>query len=377
MANLHLQLTTAGSATKDDVPAIVDAIKKCGNGGTVVIPRGKTYTIGSVLEFTGCANCDFQLEGTLKVSENFGYWNGKQSIFNLKKVKGVKIHSLTGSGLIDGNGQGSWDKYAADKNFDRPTLMYITGSSNVEVTGIRVLNPPSFGLSAAGGSSNVVFRDISLSAVSKSANLPKNTDGFDIGPASHVTVQNVTVVNNDDCVALKAGADFVDIRDITCTGSHGLSIGSLGKTPGSTDFVKNIYVHNAIMKTSTKAAGIKVYPGGSNHGIATVSNVTWDGVVVDDTDYAFQVQTCYGESADFCKANPPTAQISDIYVKNFSGTTSTKHKGMTANINCAPKGSCKIEFSNYKVKAGSGTATVACANIKDVKGVTCAAGASG
>ncbi|KAF9880836.1 extracellular exo-polygalacturonase [Colletotrichum karsti] len=369
--------TSAGSASKDDAPSIIDAIKKCGNGGTIVIPKGTTYMIGSVLDFTGCNNCDFQLEGTLKVLENFSYWNGKQTIINVKKITGAKIRSLTGSGVIDGNGQGSWDKFAADKTYDRPTLLYITGSSNVQVSGITVKNPPSFGLSTAGDSTNVAFRDISLSAVSSSSNLPKNTDGFDIGPASHVTVQNVTVVNNDDCVALKAGADYVEIRDITCSGSHGLSIGSLGKTAGSTDFVKNVFVGNAIMKTSTKAAGIKVYPGGSTHGIATVSNVTWDGVVVDNSDYAFQVQTCYGETAEFCASNPPTSQITDIFVKNFSGTTSTKYKGVTANVNCPVKGSCEIAFTNWKVKAGSGTATVACANSGSVTGVTCSSGASG
>ncbi|KAL0942726.1 extracellular exo-polygalacturonase [Colletotrichum truncatum] len=369
--------TTANSPSSDDVPSIVDAFKKCGNGGTITIPKGTTYIIGSVLNFEGCSNCDFQLEGTLKVSENFTYWNGKQSIINIKNINGAKIRSLSGAGVIDGNGQGSWDKFATDKTYDRPTLLYITGSSNIEVSGIAVKDPPSFGLSAAGGSTNVAFSDISLSAFSKSSNLPKNTDGFDIGPASQVRLQNITVNNDDDCVALKAGANFVEIRNITCSGSHGLSIGSLGKSAGSTDFVKNVYIGNAIMKKSTKAAGIKVYPGGSTHGVATVSNVTWDGVVVDQSDYAFQVQTCYGETAEFCTSNPPTAQITDITVKNFSGTTSPKYKGVTANINCPVKGSCNIKFVDWKVKPSSGTATVACANSSGVTGVTCSPGASG
>lgn len=161
--------------------------------------------MGSTLDFAGCSNCDFQLEGTLRVSEDFTYWNGKQSIINVKKITGAKIRSLTESGVIDGNGQGSWDKFASDSTYDRPTLLYITGSSNIQVSGIAVKNPPSFGLSAAGGSANVNFRDISLSAVSTSTNLPKNTDGFDIGPATNVNLQNITVVNDDDCVALKSG----------------------------------------------------------------------------------------------------------------------------------------------------------------------------
>ena len=67
--------------------------------------------------------------------------------------------------------------------------------------------------------------------------MPKNTDGFDVGKSQFVTIRNIKVSNQDDCVAFKAGADFASVSNITCTGSHGLSVGSLGGGAGSADTV--------------------------------------------------------------------------------------------------------------------------------------------
>lgn len=35
-----------------------------------------------------------------------------------------------------------YDRFASDKNYKRPTLLYITGGSNIEVSGLRQKNPP-------------------------------------------------------------------------------------------------------------------------------------------------------------------------------------------------------------------------------------------
>jgi galacturan 1,4-alpha-galacturonidase len=369
--------SSAGIADVDDVPAIVAAIKSCGSGGTIVIPASKTYMIRSTFDFAGCTNCDFQLEGTLKVSDDTSYWNGKKSIINIGGVNGLKFRSLTGTGLLDGNGQAAWDKFASDSSFKRPTLHYITSkSSNIAVANLRVKNAPNVFFSATSGTTNINYQSLSLSAVSSSSNLPKNTDGFDIS-SSYTYMRNITVSNDDDCIAFKPGANYVTVDTITCKGSHGISVGSLGNGAVSTDTVTNIYVTNANMQTSTKAVGIKLYPGGSKHGTAVVRNVTWDGVTVSDCDYAAQIQSCYGEDASYCTSNPSTATVQDVYFKNFRGTTSNKYSPTTANINCPAKGSCGINFSGWDVKAPSGSAKVLCANQPSSIGVTCSSGASG
>ncbi|THY03267.1 pectin lyase-like protein [Aureobasidium pullulans] len=243
--------TAGGAATKDDTPAIYAAIQKCGNGGTIVIPAGKTY-----------------------------YLN-------------------TGNAL------------------------------------------------------NIAYSNLNMSAVSTSKNLPKNTDGFDIGASTYVTLTDITVLNDDDCVAFKPGSNFTTVIGITCTGSHGLSVGSLGKS--NADSVSNIYVSDATMISSSKAVGIKTYPMGNGHGISTVTNVTYTNIKVQNSDYAIQIQSCYGEDGTYCETNGNNAVLKGIVFENFFGTTSKKYSPTTANLNCGAKGTCDVKVKNYAVKAGSGT----------------------
>lgn len=81
-------------------------------------------------------------------------------------------------------------------------------------------------------------------------------------------------------------------------------------------------MNGATMIDSTKAVGIKLYEGGSSHGTATVKNVTFENVVVQGSDYAAQIQSCYDSaSAADCTANPSTSSITDVNFINFSGTT--------------------------------------------------------
>ncbi|KAL3435976.1 pectin lyase fold/virulence factor [Aspergillus tetrazonus] len=367
--------TAGGSSSIDDVPAIVKSISACGDGGTIVFPEGSTYYLNSVLDLAGCSGCELQVEGLLKFASDTDYWNGRTAMINVKNINGLTIRSLTGSGVIDGNGQNAYDRFAEDSSYDRPTLLYITGGGDIKVSNFRLKNPPNVFVSVKGGATNAVFSDMRLDATSKSENLPKNTDGFDIGESTYVTISGTTVSNNDDCVAFKPGCNYLTVTDITCTGSHGLSVGSLGKS--SDDIVQNVWVEGATMISSTKAAGIKTYPSGGDHGLSTVTNVTWKDVTVQNCDYAIQIQSCYGEDEDYCEANPGDAVLSGITFEGFSGTTSSKYDPVTGNLNCGEDGKCDVSVVDYSVKAPSGGGKVLCANTPTSLGISCSSGASG
>ncbi|KUI58120.1 Endo-xylogalacturonan hydrolase A [Cytospora mali] len=366
--------TAGGSSSTDDVPAIESAIAECASG-TIVIPASTTYYVNSALSFAGCSGCTLQVEGLLKASDDTDYWNGKTAIFEAKDIDGLTVTSKTGSGVFDGNGQASYDLFAKDSSYARPTLFYVDGSSNVKISNLRFKNPPNVFHSSTGGSTNVAYTNVRMDATSKSSNPAKNTDGWDIGDSTYVTINGATVVNDDDCVAFKPGANYVEVYDISCNGSHGISVGSLGKT--NTDTVENIYVSGATMINSAKASGIKLYPGGSSHGKGVVSNVTFENFVVDSSDYAFQVQSCYGEDTDYCDEYPSTGTIKDVIIKGYSGTTSSKYEPAVANIDCPADGTCDITMSDMTVKAPSGSAEYLCANTPSALGVTCTSGASG
>ncbi|KAF4767604.1 hypothetical protein N7455_011372 [Penicillium solitum] len=359
----------------DDTPAIAAAIAKCGKGGTIIIPAGKTYNLNSPLDFAGCAGCDFQLEGTLKFSSSTNVWKGQTAMINIKNIDGLKIRSLSGKGVIDGNGQASWDLFAKDSSYRRPTLLYITGGSNIEVSNLRQKNPPNVFNSIKGDTKTAKFLNLNMDAVSKSKNEPKNTDGFDIGASTDVTISNVHVTNDDDCVAFKPGADGVIVKDITCTGSHGISVGSLGKS--AKDFVKNVHVSGARMIKSTKAVGIKTYPTGNGHAKSTVSNITFTDIVVDGCDYAIQIQSCYGEKGDYCVKNPGDSDLTGIVFDDIRGKTSGKYKAVTGSLSCGARGTCDVKVKGYTVVAPTGGSEVQCANTPSTLGVKCTAGASG
>jgi len=193
-----------------------------------------------------------------------------------------------------------------------------------------------------------------------------------------VSVIRTSVSNQDDCVAFKPGANFVTVTDITCSGSHGISVGSLAEGAGSTDTVSNVIVDRATMINSTKAVGIKLYPGGSSHGIATVNNVTFNSVTVDNSDYAAQIQSCYNSEEADCEANPSESAITDVHFTNFQGTTSTREDPVIANLDCPAAGTCDIFFENFDVKAPSGSADMLCSNVDNSdSGLSCNGAASG
>ena len=58
--------SSARNNSIDDVRAIHEALSTCGNGGTIIISANETFMIRSVLDFSNCSACDFQLEGTPK-----------------------------------------------------------------------------------------------------------------------------------------------------------------------------------------------------------------------------------------------------------------------------------------------------------------------
>ncbi|KAL7815112.1 glycoside hydrolase family 28 protein [Trichoderma gracile] len=364
------------STTIDDTPAIQSAIASC-SSGTIVIPASTTYHVNTALSFKGCSGCTLQVEGTLQATSDTDYWEGLRAIFLMDGINGANIYSSTGKGVIDGNGQAAWDVFAANSSYRRPTLFYINNSKNVSIRNLYFKSAPNVFHSVTGGSSNVTYADITLYAVSNSSNVAHNTDGWDIGQSTYVSINRATVTNDDDCVAFKPGSTFATVTDITCAGSHGISVGSLGSSAGNIDTVQNCIVSGATMIDSTKAAGLKLYPGPPKHGTAVVSNVTFENFVLKNTDYAFQVQSCYGEDASYCSSSPSTAQVKGVVVKNFSGTTSKHYSPIVANLNCPAAGSCGLTLSNITIQPPSGSAVFQCANTPSSIGVPCSAGASG
>jgi polygalacturonase len=115
-------------------------------------------------------------------------------------ISGAAGHSLNANGVLWWDGQGSNGGKTKPKFFSAHSL---TGGSSI--TGLNVLNTPvqAFSVNSCSGLtiSNVTIDNSAGDADS----LGHNTDGFDIGSSTDVTISGAVVKNQDDCLAINSG----------------------------------------------------------------------------------------------------------------------------------------------------------------------------
>jgi polygalacturonase len=169
------------------------------------------------------------------------------ALINVCDQSKVKI---TGKGIIDGDGKSSWDKYwkmrkkeyepkglrwAVDYDCQRPRLIQVYKSSDVELQGLT-LKRPGFWTVHICYSRKVTVDGLIIR--NNTQDRGPSTDGVDIDSSSDILVQNCDIDCNDDAICLKAGRDAdglrvnrptekVVIRDCTIRGgAAGVTIGS-------------------------------------------------------------------------------------------------------------------------------------------------------
>lgn len=154
-----------------------------------------------------------------------------------------------------------WYRYDA-KNRNAPPL-FKPKATNSYFGGFKIVKAPRSHFSV-NGCKNVVFEQININTVSDDEELDAhNTDAFDVSQSQDIVIQDSTIVNGDDCIAVNRGMIFaivnewletelstylyhLDVTNLTvsnldCTGSHGFSVGSLGKKgDAQTETVKDL-----------------------------------------------------------------------------------------------------------------------------------------
>ena len=130
-------------------------------------------------------------------------------------------------------------------------------------------------------------------------------------------------------------------------------------------------------------ARIKVWPNSPTElsgdlqgggGSGKVQNVTYDTLTIDNTDYAIEVDQCYGQSnLTLCLEYPSNLTITDIVFKNFQGTTSKKYQPEIAAFACSSDNVCNnIVATNINVQSPNGTTLAYCLNVNETAlDVTC------
>lgn len=187
-----------------------------------------------------------------------------------------------------------------------------------------------------------------------------NTDAFDVGDSTNVSITNCNIHNQDDCIAINSGTNIKFDTNI-CIAGHGISIGSVGNR--ANNVVEKVEVNNCAVQDSDNGVRIKTIAGatGSVSGISytdvTLTNIVKYGVVIQQ---------------DYQNGNPtniPTngVPITDVTLKNVKGTMSSD--ALQMYILCGD-GSCS-QWNFTEVSLEGGKTSDKCTNVPDAVAAAC------
>ncbi|KAJ6037997.1 hypothetical protein N7460_007768 [Penicillium canescens] len=365
---------------KDDSTNVLAALKKCNNGGKVIFDADKTYTIGKALDMTFLKHVDLEIQGHVQFTNDTDYWQANafkqiyQNATTFFQLGGEDVN-MYGDGTLDGNGQVWYDLYAKDALILRPILMGIIGLKGGTIGPLKLRYSPQWYHFVA-NSTDLLFNGIDITGFSSSKNVAKNTDGWDLYRSSNIVIQNSFINNGDDCVSFKPNSTEILVQNLHCNGSHGISVGSLGQYEGEIDIVQNVLVYNISMFNASDGARIKVWPGTASAlsadlqgggGSGIVRNITYDGMIIDNVDYAIEVTQCYGQkNLTLCNEFPSSLIIEDILFTNFNGETSGKYDPKVGTIVCSSQNVCSdIKATKIDVTSPNGDDEFTCINVDD------------
>jgi polygalacturonase len=268
-----------GDSLTDSKPAIDKAIQACAQagGGTVLIPSGFWFIDGPI-HFESKLNLHLEAGATIRFSSNpasylpvvKSSWEGTL-LYNYSPLiyaYGKENIAITGKGIIDGNGSGTFaawhnrqkndQQLSRDMNHDgtpveerifgeghflRPQLVQFFDCKNILVEGVKIEDSPFWCIHLL-MCENATLRGLTYDAQNK------NNDGIDPEYSRDILIENITFNNNDDNVAVKAGRDHegrnmnrpsenIIIRNCHFKGLHAVVMGS-----EMSSGVRNVFVEN-------------------------------------------------------------------------------------------------------------------------------------
>jgi polygalacturonase len=225
----------------------------------------------------------------------------------------VHNFSVRGGGSLDGGGLAfDGPPYTHPKG----ALMQFVMSSDAVVEDLRLFNSANVHIAPV-YSQRMQFRRLYLYSDFAGAH-HKNTDGFNPYSSSDLSLMDSFIHNGDDCIAVKSGkqpaawtcdipSENILIQNVTCAGSHGLTIGS--EVAGGIRNVSflNMRIHGADGHPSSGAIKFKL-PCGRG---AYVKDVLYENITASDV--ASGIMLAGGGAS--CAINGTTV-VSNVTIRN-------------------------------------------------------------
>ncbi|CAN6229199.1 unnamed protein product [Urochloa humidicola] len=331
-----------GDGTTDDTKAFEDAwAAACGARGpsaSMLVPPQGTFLVGPV-NFQGpCASGRITVQILGKIvapPSTASTWSSVENLYWLmfSRVDGLTV---TGKGVLDGNGQSWWIKRCND------AALKLVGCNNLELSQFSSVNSPQMHVVIL-ESSGASVSGLSITAPGSSP----NTDGIHVERSQNVLITSSNIGTGDDCISVGSGSRFVTVNGINCGPGHGVSIGSLGKH-GDTAAVEFIDVKNVHFFNTMNGARIKTWEGGLGY----AKSISFTNIEFDNVDHPVIIDQFYRDHS-----LEPAVAISNVTYSNLIGTSSQQ---TAVSFDCSGGGSCiDIHVDTMNIRGPGGQQTVA------------------
>ncbi|XP_010914688.1 polygalacturonase At1g48100 [Elaeis guineensis] len=304
-----------GDGSTDDTQAFREAWKAAcaAESGILLVPSDGDFMITSTIFSGPCQpGFVFQVDGVLMPPDGPDCWPESDSKRQWLVFYKLDVMTLRGEGTIEGNGEDWWNLPCKPHRgphgttlpgpCDSPALIRFFMSSNLTVKDLRIENSPQFHMKFD-GCEGVHIEGLKINSPA----LSPNTDGIHIENTKSVGIHNSMISNGDDCISIGTGCSNVDIENVTCGPSHGISIGSLG-VHNSQACVSNIRVKNAVIRNSDNGVRIKTWQGG----MGSVTSISFENIIMEN------VKNCIIIDQYYCLSKQCMNQTSAVYVKDVS-----------------------------------------------------------
>lgn len=263
----------------------------------------------------------------------------------------ITVTGAAGS-IIDGNGPAYWDGEGSNGGGAKPDHFFVIKNTNyASFSDLYIQNWPTHAFYVT-SNEYLSITDLVLNntagdapnAISAGLAAAHNSDGFDISSSNYVTLNNIKVWNQDDCVAVTSG-QHVSVSNMYCYGGHGLSIGSIGGK--SNNVVDNVTFSDSVLVDSQNGVRIK----SNSDTTGSVSNITYRNISMTGiSDYGLDIQQ------DYLNGGPtgePTNGV-NITALVFEDITGTVLDGAYDYYILCGSGSCSdFTFTNVVISGGN------------------------
>ncbi|MBO9618725.1 MAG: exopolygalacturonase [Niabella sp.] len=280
------------------IQAVIDKAAQNG-GGVVMIPKG-VFLSGSLF-FKPKTHLHLDAGATLKGSDHIADFKIMTTRIEGQSLKyfaalvnadGLDGFTISGSGTINGNGLNYWKAFWLRRQWNpkctnmdeqRPRLLFVSNSKNVQVSGVQLLNSP-FWTSHYYKCENLKIIGVQIRAGTNNGSDVRapSSDGIDLDVCQNVLIKNCYVSVNDDGICLKGGKGptankdpnnganrNIIIEDNTIENCPSLTLGS------ESVFTRNVIMRNCTVKNTSHVLLLKMRPDTpQQHEDVLVENIT-------------------------------------------------------------------------------------------------------